>query len=160
METIKVSDVFDPQVGHSAVLPDDYSLEEVITRLAGDPCLRGVFLVDSSQRFVGVITRPDLLKWAALKFGGQAGAESRRIPISRREILSYVLATKAKEVASGDWRTLGVKPSDDLAMALGKMFEYGAIDIPVVDEDGRILGDLKLSQVLLKAVEVARRESA
>lgn len=157
METIKVSDVYDPQHMDTAIVPEDDSMEDIIAKLADDPCLRGVFLVDSLQRFAGVITRADLLKWAYLQFGRPVG--SGGVHISRRDIFNFVHSGKAQDVARGDWRTLGVRPNDNLEEALRQMFNNDAIDIPVLDQDGKILGDLRLSQVLREAIEAAKRES-
>ena len=67
-----VSEVYRLHGTSSAVIPEDTPLESVIARFAGEPGLRGMFLVDSMQRFTGVVTRIDLLKWARLKlFGGK-----------------------------------------------------------------------------------------
>ena len=42
-----------------------------------------------------------------------------------------------------------------LDTALNRMIEYEEDIIPVLDEDGRILGDLRLSEVLLKTLEMS-----
>ena len=157
METIKVSDVYDSKNTTTAIFPEDVPLEEIIAKLADDPCLRGVFLVDSRQRFAGVITRTDLLKWAYLQFGRPAGSSG--VHISRRDIYDFVISGKAQDVARGDWRTLGVRLNDTLEEALRQMFEHEAIDLPVLAQDGKILGDLRLSQVLREAIEAAKKEA-
>lgn len=156
MKTIKVSEVFDPTTSQAAIISESESLENVIISFVRDPRARGIFLVDAEERFAGVITRSDLLKWAYLRFGRQPG--SGRVNISRRDIYRFVYSTLAKDVAHGSWRTLGVRLSDDLETALNQMFEHDEIDIPVLDEDGKILGDLKVSEVLLKALEVTRQD--
>lgn len=156
MKTIKVGELFDPQNMQSTVISEDEPLENLISSLVRDSLSRGVFLVDSHQRFVGVITRSDLLKWAHLRFGREPG--SGRVNISRQDIYRFVLSTKAREIARGDRRSLGVQLSDDLEIALNQMFEHDEIDIPVLDEDGKILGDLEISQVLLKALQASRQD--
>jgi len=157
METIKVRDVYDPQDMVTAIFPEDVPLSDIITKLADDPCLRGIFLVDSRLRFAGVITRSDLLKWAYLRVGEQVGSIGVRI--SRRDIFDLVISGKAQDVARGDWRTLGVRPDDNLEEALRQMFEHDAIDLPVLDQNGKILGDLRLSRVLREAVKAAKTDA-
>ena len=67
-----VSEVYRLHGTASAIIPEDSPLETVITRFAGEPSLRGMFLVDSMRRFAGVVTQIDLLKWAHLMlFGGK-----------------------------------------------------------------------------------------
>jgi CBS-domain-containing membrane protein len=60
-------------------------------------------------------------------------------------------------LARGDWRSLGVKESDTLETAFNQMMNFGEDVIPVLDSEGRILGDLRLSEVLLQAVEVGEQ---
>ncbi|MEM3527317.1 MAG: CBS domain-containing protein, partial [Candidatus Bathyarchaeia archaeon] len=58
--------------------------------------------------------------------------------------------TTAREIIHRHSYDAYVKPDDDLIKALDLMVSMDVIDIPVVDEQGRILGDLKLSDVLNK----------
>jgi len=155
MKTIKAREVFDPTLTLSVTVPDTETLENVIVKLASDPRLRGIFLTDSRMRVAGVITRPDLLRWAALKLRRSHEIEE----LTTRHILNRVTATLARDLARGDWHTLGVKLEDDMGKALDQMLENDEVDIPAIDDEGRILGDIKISEVLLKAVQVGRARS-
>ena len=156
MKTITVQAVFDPARMRPAIISEDEPLENLIIKFTRDPHARGIFLVDSNERFTGVVTQSDLLRWANLRFGRAPGAG--RVNISRQDIYRLVFSTRAREVARGDWRTLGVQLSDDLETVLNQMFDHEETDIPVLDEHGKILGDLKISEVLLKALEVSRED--
>ena len=154
MQQIKVSQVFDPKKINAAIAPQEEALKDVITRFAKDARLRSVFLVDPINRFSGLITRNDLLKWAHLQLGTDKGV----ISVSPKDIYRLASSSKAKDLAVGDWQTLGVRLDDDLATALQKILEHNEIDIPVLDKDGRILGDLRLSQILFYSIEVGKME--
>ena len=65
--------------------------------------------------------------------------------------------TKAKDLAHGEWSSLGVKEADTLQTALNQMVEYQEDVIPVLDDEGRILGDLRISEVLFKALGVGKQ---
>jgi CBS domain-containing protein len=65
-----------------------------------------------------------------------------------------VSQTQAKSLARGDWRTLGVKENDSLQEALDQMVDFGEDVLPVLNEDGIILGDIRLSEILVKAIDV------
>lgn len=80
------------------------------------------------------------------------------ISISPKDIYRIASATRAKDLAVGDWRTMGVRLDDDLATALQQFMEHDEIDIPVLDKDGRVLGDLRLSQTLYYSIEAGRKE--
>lgn len=111
-------------------------------------------MADPINRFSGVITRNDLLKWTHLQFG----SEMRSISISPKDICRVASATRAKDLAVGDWRTMGVRLDADLATALQQFMEHDEIDIPVLDKDGRVLGDLRLSQTLYYSIDAGRKE--
>ncbi|MFH1560790.1 MAG: CBS domain-containing protein [Chloroflexota bacterium] len=152
METILVEDVYKVHGTSSVSVPQEIALEEIITKFAREPGVTAVFLVDSRERFAGMISRADLLKWAQLRLPGRGG--SREIHVG--EVLRLVFATKAEDLARGDRRSLGVRPNDTLAKALEQMINQEEITIPVLDSEGKIMGDLRLSEVLHKALEVGR----
>ena len=72
---------------------------------------------------------------------------------STGEILHLAFATKAKDLARGDWRYFGVKPSDTIQTALERMIAYGDAIVPVLDNEGKVLGDLRVTEILMKALE-------
>ena len=66
-------------------------------------------------------------------------------------------ALRAKYLLRGDQRRLSAKETDTLQTALDKMIDYEEDVSPVVDGERRILGAIRLSEVLLKAIEVGRQ---
>lgn len=128
----------------STSINSDSSVEEVIGSFVHKPSLGGIFLVDSELRFVGLITRIDLLQWAHIKATGGKGRHE--IPIS--EFYRIADARKVKDLANTYTRRLSVKEEDTLQVALDRMLDYKQDVIPVLDNEGRILGDLSLSEVL------------
>lgn len=153
MKAILVKEVHGLHGTASMSVPEDISLDDVITRLAHEPGLRGLFLTDSRQRFVGVITRRDLTKWVRLQCFGETG----RRDLSAWEVVSLVSARKGKDVLRGEAQLVGVKETDTLQTALDQMIASKEDIIPVLDSERRIIGDLKLSEVLLKTIEAGRQ---
>jgi len=152
MKTILVEDVYQLHGTASVSVVEDIPLKDIVSRFANEPSLRGIFLVDSFQRFAGVITRADLLKWSAFSLLGG------RIEVaSTEDAQRIVFATKAKDIRRDDWRSLGISETDSLETALNQMIHNEEDIVPVLDSEGKILGDLRLCEVLLKAVEVADR---
>ena len=153
MRTILVEEVYRIHGTASVSVPEDVSLEYVITRFAREPGVRGIFLIDASERFIGLITRSDLMKWAHIQLFGGKG----RHDIAVWEFYRLADAVKAKDLLRGDQRELSVKETDTLQNALDKMLDHEEDVLPVVDGERRILGDLRLSEVLLKAIEVGKQ---
>lgn len=154
MKMIRVKDVYQLHGTSTDSVPEDTSLEYIISRFAREPGFRGVFLVDSRQRFSGVITRADLMKWAHFQLFGGKG----RHDVAVSEFFRIVDAKKAKDLVTTDPRAIAVEETDTLQTALDKMLDYEEDVIPVVDAERRILGDLRLSEVLLKAIEVGEEQ--
>jgi len=155
MKAIRVEQVYRLHGTATDSIPEDTSLEYVVGRFAREPNLRGVFLVDSRQRLSGVLTRADLMKWAHLQLFGGKG----RHDIAISDFFRIIDAKKAKDLVTTDPRSIAVKESDNLQTALDKMLDYEEDVLPVVDKDFRILGDLRLSEVLLKVIEAGKQAS-
>ena len=153
MKTIQVEEVYRLHGTATDTISEDTSLEHIISRFAHEPGLRGVFLIDARQRFSGVITRADLMKWAHYQlFSGK-----RRHDLAIFDFFRIVDAKKAKDLARRDGRSLGIKETDSLQTALDKMLDVEEDVLPVIDNQGKILGDLRLSEVLLKAIELGKQ---
>ena len=150
MKTILVESVYTLSEPAYLAMPESALLEEVVDRFAHEPYVRAIFLVDSHQRFTGMLRRIDLLKWIYLQlFGKTAGQKA-----STSEVLRLTFAQKAKDLARGDSTNMGVRPSDSLQTAMNQMTAYGEAILPVLDDEGEILGDIRVTDVLLKALEL------
>ena len=155
MKTIPVSEVYQLHGTATASVPEDTSLEHVISRFAHEAGLRGIFLTDSHQRLTGIVTRSDLTKWVHFQLYGGKG----RYEIGISEFFHIVNAKRAKDLARHDGRSLGIRETDSLQTTLDKMLDFEEDVLPVVDNQGYILGDLGLSEVLLKAIEVGKQQT-
>ena len=153
MNKTLVAEVYRLHGSASVSIPADSPLEDVIGEFIREPSLRGIFLIDAKQRFVGMVTRVDLIRWAHLNLTGGKGRHE--IPVS--EFFRIVDARKAKDLASGDPRVLSVKESDTLQAALDKMLDQEEDVIAVLDSEGRVLGDLRLSEILWWVLTHGRR---
>jgi len=144
LRTTPVSEVYRLHGTASAVIPEESPLETVITRFAGEPSLRGIFLIDAKGYFSGVVTRTDLLKWTHYNFFGEKG--KRELIIS--EFFRMVDARTAKNIAYKASTMLDVRETDSLQAALDKMLDNDEDILPVLNSQGEIVGDLRLSEVL------------
>jgi CBS domain-containing protein len=152
MNTIQVGDVFRLHGDASITVSEEASLEYVLEYLGKEQHIRGVFLVNEEKKFKGVITSADIRRWAQIELFGGKGRQD--IPLSA--LYRIIYAKKARDLARGDHSSPGVIETDSLQTALDKMLDYEEDIIPVLDRERHVLGDLLLSEVLLKALEVAR----
>jgi CBS-domain-containing membrane protein len=154
MKTTLVKEVYRLHGIASIRVPEDVSLEYVISYLGQEPRFSGVFLVDSAQHFSGAITSNDLIKWIDFQLFGGKGSQG----ILESEFFQIANAKKAQDLVRADFRALGVREEDTLQTALDKMVDYKEYILPVLDGEGHILGDLRLSEVLAKALEDGKRQ--
>ena len=150
MKKILVEEVYKLAGPASLSVPENTSLKEIVERFAHEPGIRAIFLVDSKKRFCGMIRRVDLAKWLYLKLFGKTGGGAA----PTGEILRLAFADKARDLARGDSESMGIHPEDTLQEAMNQMIFHGEAIIPVVDKEGKILGDLRISEVLMKALEL------
>jgi CBS domain-containing protein len=126
-------------------LTDDFS--HIIRNFALHYELRGVFVVDDDNRFLGVITRTDQLEWAQAKLGkfwlrplSEMDKTMRLINLIGSESVGDILRQETKNAA--------VLADDTLSHALKKMVETDLIILPVIDESQQIIGSLTLTEIL------------
>ena len=150
---IQAREVFRLHGNASITVSGDASLEYVLAYLGHEEHIRGVFLVDAAKKFKDVLTSSDIRKWVYIElFGGKVRHE---IPIST--FYQIADAKKARDLVRSDYRSLGVRETDSLQTALDKMLDFDEDIIPVLDSEGHILGDLGLSEVLLKSLEIGKQ---
>lgn len=153
MDRISVSDVYNIHGSATLKVDAELSLEDVIGMLSRNPSMRGIFLLDSKQRFVGMITRIDLLRWAKLSLTGEQGGHK----LSMATLYKIINARKARDLISGDQQSFCIKESDTLQSALNKMLDIEEDVIAVLDSEGKVLGDLRLSEVLSWIINSGKR---
>jgi CBS domain-containing protein len=144
LEKIFISDIHKIFGTKMKTLPLDATLEDAIRIFASETSLSGICLLANNENYAGMITRMDLLKWSHLQFTDGHGIHG----VAISEYYRMIDARKAKDLvsrASGDYY---VKESDTIQTALDKMIDSEEDIIPVLNAQGKILGDLRLSEIL------------
>jgi CBS domain-containing protein len=154
MHTHRVKEIFRVHQSASVSIPDDSPLEDVVAKFVREPTDRGIFLVDSQKRFVGVISRLDLMRWMHIQFF--SGKGRREIPVF--EFIRIADAKKAKDIMRSDRTAPYIKETNSIQEALEKMLNYEEDVIPVLNTEGKILGDLTLSEILWWALRFAKKK--
>lgn len=144
-QTLNVKDVYDLAKMCSLVIDENESLVNVIKSFVKNPDLRGIFLVNKEKKLKGVLTRVDLLNIVKVKLGKDVD----EIPL-RIRVLKNLSDVKVSNIVGMFSQRAGIKLGDSLDKALDLMIEMDLVDIPVVDDDNKVIGDLTLSEILLK----------
>lgn len=156
MKTIRVEEILRPHgtCALSVSVTKSTDLEDVITKFTENPAIHGVFVVDSEQRFQGIIRLRDLRKWVQLRILKESGMHRA---LSTWEAYYIISADKSVDLVYGDRDSLGLQVNDTLEKALQKMVEYETNILPVLDNADRIIGELLITHVLHKVVEIGKQ---
>ena len=138
MSHLKVRDVMNKITREAAIVDGHASLKEIASTLLEDPKTQAVYVVDSEEKLMGIITIHLITQYAY----------SEHIP---PEYLQFKI-----DVIMGENATAGdlmlppvfVREDDEIEIAFRKMFENKLVEIPVVDENMRIVGDMHQMELL------------
>ena len=154
MKTILVEEILRPHCMCAISVTEDTELEEVIAKFAENPAIRGIYLLDSKERFLGIIRSTDLRNWVRFRILKEFGTYRA---LAAWQAYHFISAEKSVDLVYGDRNSLGVKKNDTLEKALDKMVEHETNILPVLDDSARVIGDLLISDILYKVVELGKQ---
>jgi len=146
-----VRDAFRLIVTKPIIVTKEMGLRDVVERVLEDPRTRSAYVVDSQHRLVGMIALKEMLE--AIE-GSLSIFEKVREPTRLRPRKRSIPFS----VESHMFKPVTVTEDDRLLDALGKMIEHGQEDLPVVGDDGVLIGELNGFEILLLGSEVMRRQ--
>jgi CBS-domain-containing membrane protein len=113
--------------------------------------LRGVFVVDDDNRFLGVITRTDQLDWAQAKLGAFLLRPLTDMDKAIR-LITLIGSASVGDILRPETKNAAVLVDNTLAHTLKKMIETDLIILPVIDEARQIIGSITLTEILNMAL--------
>ncbi|MEB3787935.1 MAG: CBS domain-containing protein [Desulfurococcales archaeon] len=129
-----------------------HSVFYIARLLYSDPSGK-VIIVDSDNRPIGVVAKRDLLFTTITPEMAVAGGKDRHYKVKRRAVYSdkivadrMYLVPLAENIMTPD--PIVVRPGDDLAHAASIMVSEGIGVLPVVDDDGSLLGVVTKQEIL------------
>jgi acetoin utilization protein AcuB len=106
-----------------------------------DPIHRSVYVIDKDHNLLGIITLREMLKVLAIR-KGVSGNKS----LSRGKLFDYVSkSTTANDIMKAP---ISVKKTNTLEEALELMVRHEVEEIPVVDNQGKVIGDLNAFELV------------
>ncbi len=146
-----VRDAFRLIVTEPIIVTRGMGLRDVVDKVLEDPRTRSAYVVDSKHRVIGMIALKEMLE--AIE-GSLSLFENVRPPArlrQRRKVMPF-------SVEAHMFKPVTVMEDDRIIDALEKMIEHGQEDLPVVDENGVLIGELNGFEILLLGSEVMRRQ--
>ena len=153
MKNTLVAEVSALSTMKALVLPERTPLTEAIDRFASNEGQHGIFLTGDDGRLSGVVNNEDLLDWARLQFDVMPGD-----PLPVGKVRRLISATAISDLAGRNSARMSVRVNETISDALIRMASFELEDIAVLDEEGRVVNDLRLSEVLSFALRMERSQ--
>jgi len=136
----KVSEHYQKLIKEPGFVKLGSSLNEVADVFLQDLRRRAVFVVNEKMNVVGAVMLSTILKHVAYR----AGVRGKGV-VSAIRFLKEVLSEKVDEVMLP---VDTITPDDTIEKALMIIVEKGILDIPVVDKEGKLIGELNGLEIL------------
>lgn len=123
---------------------------EAVEKIAEDKETMLACVVDEENRLKGIITPKEILKAIEVREYGTI-----RYPFFEGPEVLHLLTSKyAKDIMSPP---VSVKPDDKVEKAINIMLDKGFYEVPVVDDEGKILGEINYFGIIISSVEYLKR---
>ena len=125
---------------------EEDQLSQVVVKIAKDKKTMLVCVLDKEGKLKGIITPKELLRAVEIREFGTI----RRPFFEGPEILHILSSKYAKDIMSPP---VSVKPGDSVDKAIDIMLDKGFYEVPVVDEQERILGVINYFSIITNSAE-------
>jgi len=133
---------------------DSEGINTVIERFTAQPDVHALFVVDKYDNLEGLVKIRHLLNWVRVKLGIQQ--ERRKITISEAfEVVKMSQSKKIKDIVSP---AISVKLDATLEHALNTMANEELVELAVVDEKSKLVGEVKLTHLMSKLLKQAAQK--
>jgi CBS domain-containing protein len=137
-----VGDVFDLIVKKPTTVTAESTINDVIEGMLGNPVSRKVYVIDSRGMLLGMVNTDTVLRLIGYRAGiRELGAKS---------FYRFLRDMFKEEVGALLSPTRWVTRDDNLRTALDIMIRDHVNDLPVVDAEGRIIGELVSLELFVK----------
>lgn len=124
-------------------------ISQVVVKIAEDKETMLACVLDEEGRLKGIITPKEVLRAVEIQEFGTI----RRPFFEGPEILRILSSKYAKDIMSSP---VSVKPEDSIDKAIDIMLDKGFYEVPVVDEQGKIVGLINYFSIITSSMEYLR----
>ena len=121
-------------------------ISQVVVKIAKDKETMLACVLDEEGKLKGIITPREVLRAVEIREFGTI----RRPFLEGPEILRILSSKYAKDIMSPP---VSVKPEDSVDKAIDIMLDKGFYEVPVVDEQGKMVGVVNYFSIITSSVE-------
>jgi CBS domain-containing protein len=127
-------------------LHEEDPIYQAVEKIAADRETMLACVVDRDDKLKGIITPREVLKTVEVR-----EFETFRYPFFEgAEILGLLTSKYAKDMMSAP---ISVREDDEVEKAINIMLDYGFFEVPVVDKEGRVLGEINYFNIIVGSIE-------
>lgn len=125
---------------------EEDQLSQVVVKIAKDKETMLACVLDKEDKLKGIITPREVLRAVEVREFGTI----RRPFFEGSEILHILSSKYAKDIMNSP---VSVKPGDSVDKAINIMLDKGFYEVPVVDEQEKIIGVINYFSIITSSVE-------
>lgn len=152
METLKVKDVCGP-CSLALFVKESDEVESAIKRFASNTEVHALFVVDDKKVLKGIVKIRHLLNWVRLKLG--LGSGNRDFSVA--EAFEVIKLSQSANIGNIISPAVSVKLDDSLEYALNVMAREELVELAVVDGNGKLLGEIKLTSIMTALLDKGKK---
>jgi CBS domain-containing protein len=138
----KVAELMTPKI---VKVGEDELIYQLVIKIAEDRETMIGCVVDKQDKLKGIITPKELLQAVEVREFGVS-----RFPFFEGPHILHLLTSKiAKDIMD---EPVSVKPEDEIEKAIDLMLDKGFYEVPVVDEEGRVIGEINYFSIIVNSV--------
>lgn len=152
MDKILVSSICVP-CSRTLAVREDESLETAIKQFVKQPDVHNLFIVDERQKLKGLVKLHYILNWVKLKLGIDISKRPNTRLSGTSQAFEIMKLCQSQTIGDIISEAISVKENDTLEQALHLMVHNELVELPVVDKAGKLVGEVKLTQLLSQMLE-------
>jgi len=145
---MKISEWIDRHPGQTITVPPDCSLHDAMDRMLAAECMRDIYVVADDGHLIGHLSHKKL---ASLIL-----AEHQPVH-TRRQLMIRIAGGSAQELMDTEFTF--ARPDEELDNVLHWQLEHDVENMPVINEDGILVGVINLRVVLREMINNKPQES-
>ncbi len=146
MKNITVGEIYKTFTVKPPVLHENAKIQDIIKILLEDPQSRSVYIVDNNNKLTGIISTLLIMKATHIIKGKKT--------ILKEDVFNAIRISKASEAKDIMHPPIYVYENDKILDVLEKMSSENIQELPVVDKNKHVLGDLNCLEILKRVWEV------
>ena len=144
MKRLKVKNIRMMITQEASVVDEDASLIDVAEAIVEDPKTRAVYVLNKEKKLVGIIPVIELVQYLYYE----------NIP-QEYVLYRFPMLLSSEPIAKDIMLPpVWVKDDEDITSAFVKMFKNNLKELPVVDDEMHVIGDLNILELIKAWIEV------